>query len=720
MQIDLGRFRAAFFVEAAEHLQQMETALLQLESAPRDSELLNTIFRCAHSIKGGSATFGAEEISRFTHVLENLLERLRNGLFDATPELVELLLASIDVIDGLLANAKDNQPIPVEAEQVYNQLLQFNDLPADTKHATPSVADSASPSKSASGDPSENDATAVASTTKRYRIEFAPSRDCFEYGTDPLLILKDLVSMGTVRRFDVDQSAIPALDQIDPEKCYLAWTLELETEQDIQSLRDAAMFLNDTSRFEITQLSQPETITADAATIEHNTPASEQASPGSIAAESDTVAQAASNLRAVANTSSTSTNASPATRSHDIETVRVDRNRLDMLINQIGELVIGTSMVEQDVLKLSGAVYPESLSALAKVVRDLQEMSLSLRMVPIATAFQKLNRVLRDLSKKLGKQIDLHTEGDDTELDKTVVDQISDPLIHMIRNAVDHGIEPADERIAKGKPPAGRIDLRAFQQGGNIFIELSDDGRGLNRQRIVEKATERGLIEPGAVLTDAEICNLIFQPGFSTAEQITDVSGRGVGMDVVRKNVESLQGSVSLRSEYGRGSTVTVRLPLTLAILDGLLIRLTDAVYVIPLLSVVESISIDSSKLSHVVRVGEVLQLRGEIIPVLRLHQLMQIPAVPANHQQMLLVIVEDQGKRLALCVDELLGQQQVVIKNLETNLRKVPGVAGATILGDGRVALILDLMGLSSMSGNDLETQRTVAVGHENISLGV
>ncbi len=405
MQIDLGRFRAAFFVEAAEHLQQMEAALLQLENAPRDSELLNTIFRCAHSIKGGSATFGAEEISRFTHVLENLLERLRNGIFDATPELVELLLSSIDVIDGLLANAKDNQPIPAEVDQIYNQLLKFNDEPQTVVSTSgPKASDAPCPSLT------------------HYRIDFKPSLDCFEYGTDPLLILKDVMSMGSVSNFKVDTSAVPQLDQIDPEKCYVSWTLEVESEQNIQAIRDAAMFLNDDSRFDVSEVDQILSEQTDA--VEATT------SVGSLSelTTTESVSTLTSTPNTHANAGVTATpNASAPNRAQDNETVRVDRNRLDMLINQIGELVIGTSMVEQDVLKLSGAIYPESLSSLAKVVRDLQEMSLSLRMVPIATAFQKLNRVLRDLSKKLGKQIDLHTEGDDTELDKTVVDQISDP-----------------------------------------------------------------------------------------------------------------------------------------------------------------------------------------------------------------------------------------------------------------------------------------------------
>ncbi len=417
----------------------MEAALLQLESEPGDSELLNTIFRCAHSIKGGSATFGAEEISRFTHVLENLLERLRNGVIDATPELVELLLSSIDVIDGLIANAKDNQPIPAAAEQIYNELLKFNDEPQQ-----PHASRTATTPK-------------VSRSLKRYAVDFKPSSDCFEFGTDPLLILKDVMSMGTVSQFKVDTSAVPELELIDPEKCYVSWKLEIESERAINAIRDAAMFLNDASRFEVSEIQESTAISSDEPIAAMDvTPSSESSlsAPSSKVADSNqptlsklTTAEPAKTTKATASDSSPPSTS--VSRSPDTETVRVDRERLDMLINQIGELVIGTSMVEQDVSRMTGAIYPESLSALAKVVRDLQEMSLGLRMVPIATAFQKLNRVLRDLSKKLGKQIDLVTEGDDTELDKTVVDQISDPLIHMIRNAIDHGIESAEERIAQ-------------------------------------------------------------------------------------------------------------------------------------------------------------------------------------------------------------------------------------------------------------------------------
>ncbi|MFO0940850.1 MAG: chemotaxis protein CheA [Pirellulales bacterium] len=602
----------------------------------------------------------------------------------ASPELIELLLSSVDIIDGLIRNARDNETIPASFDEVYDRLIKVN--------------------SEAQPEPKPHEGVASKSTeksTQRFQISFIPSHNCFEFGTDPLLVVREIKSLGNVLSLKVDDSKLPELTFLDPEKCYLSWQIELEADIGKQAIEDVGMFLDNDSKFVVTE------VHVDSNSGNQNTriptAPSNNAGSESFGTTENNLAQKPDNSGPNSNTKSAG---APQSRACENETVRVDRNRLDILINQIGELVIGASMVEQDVLSLTDSIAPESLSALGKIVRDLQEMSLGLRMVPIASAFQKMQRVLRDLSKKLNKQIDFITEGDDTELDKTVVDQISDPLIHMVRNSIDHGIESTEDRIAAGKSPVGKISLRAYQQGGNIYIQLSDDGKGLDRNKIRQKAIERGLVQSEDVLTDAEICHLIFKPGFSTAEKITDVSGRGVGMDVVRKNVEALQGSVTVTSEFGKGSTVTVRLPLTLAILDGLLVRLTNEVYVVPLLSVVESIAVECSALKQVVRVGEVIQLRGEVLPVLRLHRLLDISEQNDSNQQILLVIVEDQGRRFALRVDELLGQQQVVIKNLETNFRKVPGVAGATILGDGRVALILDLLGLSSIASN-IESQR-------------
>ncbi|HBJ38909.1 MAG TPA: chemotaxis protein CheA [Planctomycetaceae bacterium] len=709
MQVDLNRFRAAFFIEADEHLQHMEAALLQLESASGDTELLNTIFRAAHTIKGGSTTFGIDEVGKFTHVLENLLERLRDGELTANSELVELLLSSVDVIYGLVSNAKDNTPLPENLHEVFLQLQRVNGK-------EPAVGQAASAL--------DEQSAAITSGSRNFRVKLLPSRTFFHFGQDPLLLLRELSELGTVLRIHVDDSQLPSLAEMDPEACYLSWVVDLQTANDEQSLHEVFMFLDSDSKYEVEEI-----------VVEGNEPNDEGTAELAIAVTGDACNNdpTISTIGLGSNAESAQTPPIPAepkpkneaatlrstgaqTTAGEMETVRVDRQRLDDLINQIGELVIGASMVEQEVNGITGGRSLESLATLGKVVRDLQEMSLGLRMVPIAATFQKMNRVLRDIAKKVNKKIDFITEGDDTELDKTVVDQISDPLIHMVRNAADHGIETPQERIAAGKSEVGKVRLCAFQQGGNVYVELHDDGRGLNRKRIYEKAVEKGLIAPDAILSDAEICSLIFQAGFSTAKEVTDISGRGVGMDVVRRNVEALQGSVSIRSEEGKGSVLTVRLPLTLAILDGLLIRLSDEVFVIPLLTVVESICVPPREIKTIVGFGEVIQLRGEVVPLLRLHHLLDTSKNDAFPDQNLVVIVEDQGRRLALKVDELLGQQQVVIKNLETNFRKVPGVAGATILGDGRVALILDVYGVSTLASND---QKTISLATSSTSRG-
>jgi two-component system, chemotaxis family, sensor kinase CheA len=388
----------------------------------------------------------------------------------------------------------------------------------------------------------------------------------------------------------------------------------------------------------------------------------------------------------------------PATA--DKETVRVDKDRLDKLINTIGELVIAQSMAQQEFDELTSGSGELSLALpeLSKISRDLQELSLSLRMVPLQGTFQKMTRLVRDLSRKMNKPVELELHGEETELDKTVVDQLGDPLMHMVRNAVDHGLEAPEDRAAVGKPAEGRVTLRAYHQGGSVYIELSDDGRGLNRDRILGKALEKGLVAEGQRLTDSEIYALIFAPGFSTAQTVTDVSGRGVGMDVVRRNVEALQGNILIRTQLGKGTTFTIRLPLTLAIMDGLMVGLGNDVYVLPLLSVVESFRPRPAEVRTVGGHGQVVNVRGEVVPLLRLHQLLGRDSRVSDPCRGLVVLVEDQGKKHAILVDELLGQMQAVVKSLDTNYQRVEGLAGATILGDGRVAMILDIHGLTQL----------------------
>ncbi len=699
MQIDLNRFRAAFYEEAGEHLENMEAGLLALETSGGDNEVLNTIFRAAHSIKGASATFGMDQVARFTHVLENLLDRMREREILPTMDLCELLLKSTDVLSGLIQAEKNNVSPPPQVEDTFRALQQYSSVSTATQ--TKQMVS----------------AVVAASVGQAFEIHFRPSPSFFHSGQNPLFLIDELRQLSTAFDVRADISRIPSLSQMDAEVCYISWEIRLTTTSPEGALQDVFMFVDDESTPTIRLAAgSPESSVCDVSNIETSTTGTTAAiesqsatvgsSPTSIAvtqvaepgAESNAAERRSGEDRRVEKKGAgSSAPGSPASASS--ETVRVDRERLDKMINQIGELVIGTSMVEQDWSRYHPDAESAALVQLGKIVRDLQEMSLSLRMVPIAASFQKMTRIVRDLSHRLGKQIHLETEGEDTELDKTVVDQIGDPLLHMVRNSVDHGIELPEERIAAGKSPEGTICLKAYHQGGNFIIEIQDDGKGLDRDRILRKAIERGIVSEHDNLSDEDIYGLIFAAGFSTAEQVTDVSGRGVGMDVVRRNVEALQGSISIRSQKGKGCRMIVRLPLTLAILDGLLVRVANDSYVIPLLSVVESINQKDRDIKSVLSKGEVISLRGEIVPLLRLDRILNLRQNHDHSESNLLVIVEDQGRKYSLAVDELLGQQQVVIKNLEANFQKVPGVAGATILGDGRVALILDINGISALA---------------------
>lgn len=702
MKIDLQQFQATFFAEAAEHLDTMEKGLLRLEHAPDDTELLNTIFRGAHTIKGAAGTFGFPEVARFTHALESVLDRMRDGTIRSSADQVEVLLRAVDVLATLLGCAKSGEPLPSTTDRALEDLEAL-------------MAPGRGPQIPAPVNPQSN-----SEPNANYHIAFAPGSELLRQGLDPLLILRELAELGNLVEVAVDDSALPRLSEMDPEICYLKWTMEMVTEKSQREIEEVFAFVSDTSHVEIMPLSSAAPFTAPADQTSPGNDAFDPAqprSPNPIPVES---------VRAEHSKADAAPNERPQTerrvetrRDNDRvisqETVRVDRERLDKLINIIGELVISGAMVEMEISTWQTQTGRESqsLAQLSKTVRDLQEMSLSLRMVPVAAAFQKMARIVRDLARQLGKQVHFETSGDETELDKTVVDQIGDPLMHMVRNAVDHGIETPAERIAAGKPPEGQIVLRAFHQGGNIYIELEDDGRGLDRQAILRKAIERDLVREGDALSDQEIDNLIFLPGFSTAKQVTDVSGRGVGMDVVRRNVEALQGSLSLRTESGHGSTVIIRLPLTMAIMDGLSIGLGGDVYILPLLSVVESFRPRPAEVKRVAGTGEVVLVRGEIVPLLRVHRLLGVSARITEPCEGIVVIVENQGKKCALLVDDLLGQSQVVIKNLETNFRKVAGIAGATILGDGRVAMILDIFGLMRIASRPHPDDGSLAAVH-------
>ena len=648
MSIDMRQFQQTFFAESAEGLDVMESGLLALQPAALDSETINAIFRAAHSIKGGAGTFGFEAIGEFTHVVETLLDELRSGTRVADAALIDLLLQSVDVLRALFDDAQAGRPINLTAHQGTQQALA---RALQTPGAEPPVTAEAGAAGRAPGG--------------GWRIDFRPHPELFATGNDPLHVLRELASLGSLHaQVQADASLDPA--SMDPTQCYLRWDLELITEADEPAVREAFAWIEDECDLAITALAVAE--------------------PQVMAAEP----QAAAVGTAPAPAGQTS--------------IRVSVDKIDALINLVGELVITQSMLHQAGQALDTAQHEQlvaGLELLARNTRDIQEAVMSTRMVAIDSVFKRFPRVLRDVAGRLGKQVELQTEGEGTELDRGVTEKIVDPLTHIIRNSVDHGIESPADRLAAGKPEAGQITLRAAHEGGYIVIEVLDDGAGLDRERILAKAAASGL-PVSDDMADADVWQLLFAPGFSTAAAVTDLSGRGVGMDVVKRNIVSLGGQVTLSSRAGQGTRVEIRLPLTLAILDGMLVGVGDEIYVIPLNFVSQSLCPVQDDIRSIAGTSQVVRVRDQYIPILSLRQLFAVDGATPALTDSVLVVTEADGRRVALQVDALLGHQQVVIKNLEEHYRHVFGVSGATILGDGRVSLILDAAELSSLQVQD------------------
>jgi two-component system chemotaxis sensor kinase CheA len=637
-----------FFDESAELLRDFEEGLLRLEQEPGDREILNRVFRSAHTLKGNSGMLGFEAIARFTHVLEGILARVRAGDIVATGPVVSTLLASADVLRDLLERAREHGGGEVPG---FPEALRALEAFTGPGPATPPAAGRA-PIRA------EDPATAV------YQIRFRPPRDLLRRGLDPVRIVDALEELGELEDVEADLRMLPPLADLDAEEAYLGFACRLRTRQPRARVQACFEFVGDDATVEIDAVAGA----TEAVGPRSGGPAPRRGGEGAEA------------------------------RAAETSTIRVPTEKVDRLINLVGELVITQSMVARAIADFTPGRLGELQEAVAQMdrhARDLQERVMAVRMLPIRTVLGRFPRVVRDLALSRGKLALLDISGDETELDKSVIELISDPLTHLVRNAVDHGIEPPDVRRRAGKPEAGRLSLSAYQQGGNIYIEVADDGAGLDRDRILAKAVQAELVAPDDPLTDEQVFALIFQPGFSTAEKITEVSGRGVGLDVVKRNLEALGGSITIKSERGRGTTFRIKLPLTLAILDGQSVRVGPHTYIVPLLSIVESVRPRPESLSRVFGAGEAITIRGEVLPMLRLHRVFGVTPTVEDATQGLVVIVEHEGRKIAVLVDELLGQQQVVIKSLETNFRKLEGVAGATILGDGRVALIVDVPGL-------------------------
>ncbi len=651
--MDITRFHAAFFEESRDGLDAMERGLLALESGDADPEAIHVVFRAAHSIKGGAATFGFAAVADLTHLLETLLDEARGGRRVLDQDAVGALFAAVDVLRGLLAACEHGSAIDQDALAAARAGLDR--LLAS---GTPASAGNAAHDDAPAGD---------------WRIGFAPAPSMFMSGNDPLRILRELAGHGELGVTCLDER-LPPFAQMDPFEAYLAWNLTLPGSVPRAAIDEAFAWVEDECELTIES--------ALAATRDPDLRAGPEAG-----------GEAAAGLAGLA--------APAGRRAGDGDnSIRVAVAKVDALINLVGELVITQAMLRQRCGHLDPVANEPLLTGLVQLernTRDLQESVMGVRMLPVDFAFSRFPRMVRDLAARLGKQVQLRTSGEATELDKGVIEKIVDPLVHLVRNAIDHGLELPSERSAAGKPEAGTISLSAAHQGANILIEISDDGRGLDRERILRKAAERNLAVPEHP-SDAQVWDLVFAPGFSTAETLTDLSGRGVGMDVVKKNIAALGGHVEIRSRRGAGTTVSIRLPLTLAIVDGMSVAVGGEVFIVPLGMVIESLQPAAADVRTIAGDTRVLRVRGEYVPLLDLAAQYGLPAARGGDAAAakIAVVVESDGRRVALEVDELLGQQQVVVKNLEANYRRVPGVSGATILGDGRVALIVDAAGLS------------------------
>lgn len=768
MAIDMSQFYQVFFEESAEHLAAMEALLLDLDVENPDTEQLNAIFRAAHSIKGSAGTFGFNDLAETTHILENLLDRIRKQELGLRPDMVDAFLECGDLLREMLEAHQGRGAVDQAAvAAICSRLRQLSSGDAPTVSVAPAVVPAPSP---------------AVDTAKMhvFDIQFVPT-EISAKGDGVANLIEDLHGFGQLEILGQPEGAPHGVG---------FWQLRLTTASAEDAFADQIDFVADNGAWRISEekpalpeeaaafglfddspgapddergygFFEPPGGSADAAVddsfgffeplpaaegIAQSAAGSSEATDGygffapltpSLAAEQSVPAEeagygffvplpapavvveapvaaqpatvapaaaAAASTAGPANESSRSARAPAAAAGES--SIRVSIEKVDQLINLVGELVITQAMLLQTTTQMQGNV-PEllvnGLAQLERNTRDLQESVMSIRMMPISFVFSRFPRVVRDLSSKLGKQVELKTLGETTELDKSLIERIADPLTHLIRNSLDHGIEAPERRIAAGKSPQGTITLKAYHQGGSIVIEVGDDGAGLPRQKILAKARERGL-QVSDQMSDTEVFNLIFEAGFSTADQVTDVSGRGVGMDVVRRNIQAMGGRVEIESMLGVGTRMTVRLPLTLAILDGMSVAVGDQTYILPLSYVVESLQPEAGNIKTLSNQARVIQVRGEYLPVVVLHEVFNIKSGGQDFTQGIMVILDADGAKAALFVDALLGQHQVVIKSLEANYRRVPGISGATIMGDGHVALILDVSAIAGMAKSTMQ----------------
>lgn len=710
---DSDEFISIFLSEANEIVEGLENDLVLLEDNKSDEDLLNKIFRSAHTLKSSAGTVGFTTMSELNHVAENLLEKVRSGKLDVTPTMITVLLEFLDTVKIMLQNIIDGKG---EADGVNNieslkakikAIADGNEIDASvqaptTSSAAPTVKKETSTQAQAIEEPEKKEESSSGSNV--FHISMSFKATIFDNGIDPLMFLNDLRDIGTISNLKIDVSNVPPISALeDPYTCYTQFSLDISTNSTLEQVQNIFLFVIDDNDINISD-AKVSVQKEDKIETQTETQVAEETKEEKTIEETKSQEEAKEEIKteqAKPQTSAAKSQASSSVKVQAPSTVRVDTRKLDSLMNLIGELVIAQSRIMQltQSLDIDNGL-KEAVSSMDRTSRQIQEEVMNIRMMPVGPIFNQFHRYVRDLNLELNKEVKLVLKGETTEIDKNMLEQLSDPLKHIIRNSMDHGIERTkEERIARGKPEFGTITMSAAHQEGHVVIEVSDDGNGLNKERIYNKAIEKGLLSKDGKYSDAEIYRTIFSPGLSTAEKITDISGRGVGMDVVRANVEKMKGKIEIKSEEGKGSTFIIKLPLTLAIIEGITFALGEQIYIMPLISIIEQMKVKNEQIKPFEGRGEMIKIRDEYLPLIRLHKVFEIDTHIEDIDNGIVVVVEAGYRRCAIFVDELLDQQQVVIKSLDSAFSKHSGISGGTILGDGRIALIIDIQGLVNIS---------------------
>ena len=685
---DSDEFISIFLSEANEIVEGLENDLVLLEDNKSDEDLLNKIFRSAHTLKSSAGTVGFTTMSELNHVAENLLEKVRSGKLDVTPQMITVLLEFLDTVKLMLQNIVDGVGEADGVTNIESLKAKIKAIAEGNDISTVSVEKKEEAPK-AEEKPKEE--SKESSSNNMFHIEMIFKPSIFDNGIDPLMFLNDLKAIGTISNLKIDISNLPAISDLeDPYACYTQFSLDVETSSTIEQVQNIFLFVIDDNDINITEKVEEKE--------EEVKPVEEKAEEKTEEKHEEEKKETKEEDKAK---DSKPASKPTGTKVQAPSTVRVDIRKLDSLMNLIGELVIAQSRIMQLTQNLDiDNGLKEAVSSMDRTSRQIQEEVMNIRMMPIGPIFTQFHRYVRDLNLELNKEVKLVLKGETTEIDKNMLEQLSDPLKHIIRNSMDHGIEKTkEERIARGKPEYGTITMSAAHQEGHVVIEVSDDGNGLNKEKIFNKAVEKGLLSKDGNYSDAEIYRTIFSPGLSTAEKVTDISGRGVGMDVVRANVEKMKGKIEIKSAEGVGSTFIIKLPLTLAIIEGITFAIGEQIYVMPLISIIEQIKIKSDQVKPFEGKGEMIKIRDEYLPLIRLHKVFEIDTQVNEIDDGIVVVVEAGYRKCAIFVDELLDQQQVVIKSLDSAFSKHAGIAGGTILGDGRIALIIDIQGLVNIS---------------------